>query len=94
MQKGHDAYENASKIAEQLPHTHPIKLGLALNYSVFFNEILSDHEKACKISKEAFDNAMPDLDKLEEEQYKDSATIMQLLRDNLTLWTTDTEEKP
>jgi len=46
-------------------------------------------EVACKLAKQAFDNAIADLDGLEEDEYRDSATIMQLLRDNLTLWTSD-----
>eukprot|EP00439_Symbiodinium_sp_Y106_P072158 s443_g13.t1 len=43
-------------------------------------------DKACALAKEAFDNAMTDLDSLDAEQYKDSFAIMQLLRDNLALW--------
>jgi len=31
------------------------------------------------------------LDTLNEDSYKDSTLIMQLLRDNLTLWTSDTQ---
>lgn len=69
--------------------THPIRLGLALNFSVFYYEILQAPEVACKLAKQAFDNAIADLDGLEEDEYRDSATIMQLLRDNLTLWTSD-----
>ena len=69
--------------------THPIRLGLALNYSVFYYEILESPDNACKLAKTAFDNAIADLDGLEEDEYRDSATIMQLLRDNLTLWTSD-----
>ena len=69
--------------------THPIRLGLALNYSVFYYEILNSPDHACKLAKGAFDNAIADLDNLEEDEYRDSATIMQLLRDNLTLWTSD-----
>jgi 14-3-3 protein epsilon len=56
---------------------------------VFYYEILSSPEVACKLAKQAFDNAIADLDGLCEEDYRDSATIMQLLRDNLTLWTSD-----
>ena len=39
----------------------------------------------------AFDDAIAELDTLSEESYKDSTLIMQLLRDNLTLWTSDAD---
>lgn len=39
--------------------------------------------------EQAFDEAISDLDTLGEDSYKDSALIMQLLRDNLTLWTSE-----
>lgn len=67
-------------------------MGLALNYSVFYYEILASPDIACKLAKQAFDNAIADLDGLCEDEYRDSATIMQLLRDNLTLWTSDLTE--
>lgn len=56
---------------------------------MFYYEILNSPDHACKLAKAAFDNAIADLDGLEEDEYRDSATIMQLLRDNLTLWTSD-----
>lgn len=59
---------------------------------MFYYEILNSPEVACRIAKQAFDNAIQDLDGLEEDEYRDSATIMQLLRDNLTLWTSDLNE--
>lgn len=81
------SYEEATNKAEPLPSTNPIKLGLALNYSVFYYEILNNGTKACSIAKKAFDDAIEQLDSLSEEHYRDSTLIMQLLRDNLTLWT-------
>jgi len=84
------SYKSASEIAEKsLQPTHPIRLGLALNFSVFYYEIYNSPEKACNLAKQAFDEAITELDSLPEESYKDSTLIMQLLRDNLTLWTSD-----
>jgi len=84
------AYKTASDVAtSELPPTHPIRLGLALNFSVFYYEILNAPERACQLAKSAFDEAIAELDSLSEESYRDSTLIMQLLRDNLTLWTTD-----
>jgi 14-3-3 protein epsilon len=62
-------------------------LGLALNFSVFYYEILNSPDRACHLAKQAFDDAIAELDSLSEESYRDSTLIMQLLRDNLTLWT-------
>ncbi|XP_020609877.1 14-3-3 protein 2-like [Orbicella faveolata] len=84
-----EAYAKAEEEGKGLPCTSPIRLGLALNYSVFHYEILRDSDKACKVAKTAFDDAIGDLDTLSEDSYKDSTLIMQLLRDNLTLWTAD-----
>lgn len=89
-----EAYQRAFNVAkENMQPTHPIRLGLALNYSVFYYEIKNSPEKACKLAKEAFDEAIAELDTLNEESYKDSTLIMQLLRDNLTLWTSDTQQE-
>ena len=55
----HEAYKQASNIAlNHLPSIHPIRLGLALNYSVFYYEILNSAERACLLAKAAFDDAM------------------------------------
>ena len=83
------AYEDATKIAAKLPSTNPIRLGLALNFSVFYYEIEDNPTEACDLAKTAFDFAIAELDSLKEESYKDSTLIMQLLRDNLTLWTSE-----
>ncbi|CAE6103868.1 unnamed protein product [Arabidopsis arenosa] len=88
------AYKSAQDIAlADLAPTHPIRLGLALNFSVFYYEILNSSDRACSLAKQAFDEAISELDTLGEESYKDSTLIMQLLRDNLTLWTSDLNDE-
>jgi 14-3-3 protein beta/theta/zeta len=88
------AYQEAFDIAKiQMQPTHPIRLGLALNYSVFFYEIKNAPDRACQLAKQAFDEAIAELDTLNEDSYKDSTLIMQLLRDNLTLWTSDNKDE-
>merc|ERR1719498_511531 len=88
------AYGEAQSVAEKdLAVTHPIRLGLALNYSVFQYEVLSKPDDACKMAREAFESAIAELDNVAEDSYKDSTLIMQLLRDNLTLWTSDGGEE-
>jgi len=90
--QSHEAYSSATDEANDLPSTHPIKLGLALNFSVFHYEIMNDGNLACELAKKAFDDAIAELDHLKEDSYKDSTLIMQLLRDNLTLWTSETDQ--
>mmetsp|Transcript_102847 Transcript_102847/g.267989 ORF Transcript_102847/g.267989 Transcript_102847/m.267989 type:complete len:240 (+) Transcript_102847:92-811(+) len=89
------AYADAAKVAEKdLAVTHPIRLGLALNYSVFLYEVQGKPDDACKMARTAFEDAIAELDNVAEDSYKDSTLIMQLLRDNLTLWTSDEGAEP
>jgi len=91
-QEGLQAYTEASNIAStELKKTNPIRLGLALNFSVFYYEILNDPTKACSLAKQAFDDGIAEIEELNDDEYKDSTTIMQLIRDNLTLWSSDLE---
>merc|ERR1711979_19863 len=91
-EKARQAYADASSVAEKdLVVTHPIRLGLALNFSVFQYEVLQNPDEACKMARTAFEDAIAELDNVAEDSYKDSTLIMQLLRDNLTLWTSDQE---
>uniref|UniRef100_T1KCZ1 14-3-3 domain-containing protein n=1 Tax=Tetranychus urticae TaxID=32264 RepID=T1KCZ1_TETUR len=91
-QESQKAYQEAFDISKnKLQSIHLIRLGLALNFSVFFYEMLNEPDRACHFAKQAFDDAIAELDTLNEDSYKDSTLIMQLLRDNLTLWTSDTQ---
>jgi len=88
-------YQKALDVAKDcLAETHPTRLGLALNFSVCYYEILKKPRDACDLAKQAFDEAIQKLDTLNDANYKDSTLIMQLLRDNLTLWTSETDQPP
>ena len=81
-----EAYELSNK---EMPITNSTRLGLDLNFSVFYYEIKGLKEEACTISKNAFDEAMKSLDDLEKSRAKDTLLIIQLLKENLILWTNE-----
>merc|ERR1712084_29888 len=90
------AYQDAHNVAEKdLAVTHPIRLGLALNYSVFQYEVLGNPDEACKMARTAFEDAIAEWDDEEENKFqsipKDTTLLLQMLRDNLTFWTSDHE---
>ena len=85
-----EAYEIANK---DIPIANSTRLGLALNYSVFYYEIKNLKEEACTIAKNAFDEAMKVLDELEKVKAKDSLLIIQLLKENLILWSNEMSEE-
>ncbi|XP_077383058.1 14-3-3-like protein [Festucalex cinctus] len=94
IKESEQAYQEAFETSKaHMPPTNPIRLGLALNFSVFYYEIQNSPEKACQLAKKAFDDAIAELETLNDDSYKDSTLIMQLLRDNLTLWNADNQNE-
>ena len=89
-QKAKQAYEEANAI--DLPACNPIKLGLALNYSVFNYEVLKDHARACELADSALQQALDKIDELEEDDFRDAKSIIELLKENLTLWKEEEED--
>ena len=91
--KAAEYYAAAHKIAlVSLEPTHPTRLGLCLNYSVLLFEVLRERKQACELARQSFDAAIGRLDEVEEALYKESTLLMQLLRDNLSLWTSHEQE--
>ena len=92
-----DACDNAEKVYKEayelsnkeMPITNSTRLGLDLNFSVFYYEIKGLKEEACTIAKNAFDESMKSLDDLEKSKAKDTLLIIQLLKENLILWTNE-----
>jgi len=85
------AYKEANAIA--LPPCNPIKLGLALNFSVFHYEVMKDHKAACVLADQALQEALDKIDELEEDDFRDAKSIIELLKENLTLWKEEDEEQ-
>lgn len=83
------AYRTSMDHAQSLPSVNPIKLGLHLNFSVFYYEIMNDPEEAFKIARKALDGAVAGLDSATEESVRDAGPVVQLLRDNLALWASE-----
>ena len=85
------AYSSAVEQSEKLSITDPVKLSVSLNFSVFYYEVKNDAKMACQIAKQSFDDAISGIEGIEEGDYQSSTEIMMLLRDNLTLWTSEFE---
>jgi len=85
------SYDEAMNIANNLEITNPIRLGLALNFSVFYYEVIGDQEKACMIAKETISKANEPLSNVDadDEEHKDAISIINLLQENLNMWTGD-----
>merc|ERR1711935_1266635 len=77
-------YKEANGIT--LPACNPIKLGLALNFSVFHYEAMKDPKAAIELADKALQEALDKIDELEEDDFRDAKSIIELLKENLTLW--------
>jgi len=89
VDKSLQAYNSASEVAEGIEAYNPVRLGLALNFSVFHYEVMKNPERACSLARSAFDNALQGIDELDERSYKEATSILGLIKDNLTLWSSE-----
>ena len=89
------AYNQANDFAKNLKVLNPIKLGLSLNFSVFYYEVMNDHKKAIEIAKSAVDEAEKELPNIDEDadENRDTVSIFNLLKENLDMWTSEEEDK-
>lgn len=85
-QEARVAYTAGMVEAIALPTTHPVRLGLALNFSVFQHEVLQDTQAAVDTARAALNGAAADLGNVPEDSRNDAILTMQLLQDNLALW--------
>jgi hypothetical protein len=82
-----ESYKKAADLAAQhLPITDPLRLNVCLNWGVFEYELMGERDLGFKISKEAFDEALPHLLSLNEDQYKETTFVLEFLRQNFVGW--------
>jgi len=88
------SYKSAAEVSKNLSPVHPIALGLFLNFSVFYYEVINDHETACKIAKDTLDLAGKELPEMDEddENNRDAYSIINLLRENLEMWRSEIDD--
>ena len=88
------SYKSAAEASKNLSPVHPIALGLFLNFSVFYYEVINDHETACKIAKDTLDLAGKELPEMDEddENNRDAYSIINLLRENLEMWRSEIDD--
>lgn len=90
------AYESATEDSKNLSSINPISLGLALNFSVFYYEVMGNHEKACSIAKDVLDVANKEISAIEDpdenDSTRDALSIINLLRENLDMWKMEADE--
>tara|TARA_B110000503_G_C7001681_1_gene351812 strand:+ start:332 stop:691 length:360 start_codon:yes stop_codon:yes gene_type:complete len=79
-------YNESQKLSKSLNACNPIRLGLALNFSVFYYEVINDHKKACELGETALTEALEKIDDVDEETFRDAKSIIELLKENISLW--------
>ena len=85
-------YKEAYDIAlKDINIYNSIRLGLALNYSVFKYEIMDSKNEAYDIAQKAYDDAMKVVDDVEKYRTSDNLLLIQLLKENLNMWNNEME---
>jgi len=85
-------YQHAKKASESLNACNPITLGLALNFSVFHYEVMDNKKMACELGEAALSDALEKIDDVDEETFRDAKSIIELLKENLSLWKEEEEQ--
>ena len=92
--QGLSAYNAALDEAKNIDYKNPVKLGLALNLSVFYYEVVGNKDEACKLAEDTLAKSKEALSGADEEEdeAKDAMSIVNLLEENLGIWKVENDE--
>lgn len=76
---------------QELKPSHPTRLGLALNYSVFLYELMDDVSSAIQIARESSELAINEIETLDDVTHSLVTNLLFQLRDNLSEWNQEWE---
>lgn len=93
-EKANKYYENALAIGkDDIQHYKPSYLGLILNYSVFLFEILDQKKQAIELADLTYNEYITQVDQNSEGSSSEANSILQLLKDNVSLWSSQMNEE-
>ena len=81
-----NSYNEGLELSKKLSFTNEIKLGLILNFGVFYNDNLNDPKNALNITSDIYEGLIKEIDNLDDKQYKIINNIANLLKENIDNW--------
>ena len=79
-------YKEATSVVRELLPCNPLRLGIALNLSVLYYEVMNEDKQACELAEAALQDAITKIDELNEEEFVDARAMINLFKENLTIW--------
>ncbi len=93
INKIYQCYSEAEDTAKNLDVIDITRIGLLLNFAVFYYENLLEPGKAILMLRQTLNESLNALSRVKSEDFKEVSTLFQFMRDNLTLWTNDSNDK-
>lgn len=76
-------------VEQNLAASHPLRLGLAMNFSVFIYDMLGDTDAAREHAKKFYDEALDEIEsvrEVDESRYNECVGLLRLLHENIKVW--------
>ncbi|EFC37940.1 predicted protein [Naegleria gruberi] len=87
-----NSYESGIETIKSLSIVDPTRLSLIISLVVYYSDVLKDKKKAIEMAQSEFDKAIPEVDYLSDEWYREAILLLQILKDNIIMWSCELEE--